>query len=367
MGCACSDTGTIGSGSISDPLEIVVYPPSVNGGTSTSTTTTTTTTGCPPTGTCCRGYGLLDTLANFTVVHAPLSVANSTMQAQDAFCAIEVGHWLYFPALGPFGYPFGILQVTGISGNQISYRNINIAQNTAIVAGTKFFPGPPDRFVAACQNIQNTCCPPADGVADGQFFVCSGGTLKPYSGGGMVGRNAIVSYYGNPLTNGAVSASNTGYLFNATSGWYGWALCQGGIVNIPAAFQASVGAATFTTPDLRDKWLAGAGGAYSPAATFGEATHILTVAELPAGNLDLSGVTISAVGDHTHSIPQDADIADTQAGTGADRVEAATTPLSSGPGGAHTHTLGGTIPLGSGTAHENRPPSMANWWVIRVW
>jgi microcystin-dependent protein len=309
---------------------------------------------------------LLDTLANFTVVHAPLSLSNSTMQAQDAFCSIEVGHWLYFPALGPTGFPFGILQVVGISGNQISYRNINIAQNTSIVVGTKFFPGPPDRFVSACQNIQNTCCPPADGVADGQFFVCSGGTLKPYSGGGMVGRNAIVSYYGNPLTNGAVSASNTGYLFNATSGWYGWALCQGGIVNIPASFQASVGAATFTTPDLRDKWLAGAGSTYAPAATFGEATHVLTVAELPAGNLDLTGLSITG-GGHEHSYVHDGGYKDITSGGPEQVAEVQNDNTPTTGGGAHTHTLAGTVPLGSGTAHENRPPSMANWWVIRVW
>lgn len=183
----------------------------------------------------------------------------------------------------------------------------------------------------------------------------------------MVGRNAIVSYYGNPLTNGAVSASNTGYLFNATSGWYGWALCQGGIVNIPASFQASVGAATFTTPDLRDKWLAGAGSTYAPGATFGEATHVLTVAELPAGNLDLSGVTTDTEPAHQHSYETDPGTRTVASGAGEDVAEVQDDAGATGFAGAHSHALVGSIPLGSGTAHENRPPSMANWWVIRVW
>lgn len=50
----------------------------------------------------------------------------------------------------------------------------------------------------------------------------------------------------------------------------GWALCDGGVHN------------GVQTPDLRDMFIVGAGSSYSIGATGGEASHTLTVAEMPS-------------------------------------------------------------------------------------
>ncbi|WP_050769607.1 hypothetical protein [Thermosinus carboxydivorans] len=54
----------------------------------------------------------------------------------------------------------------------------------------------------------------------------------------------------------------------------GWVLCDGKTRNHPEG-------GTFTPPDLRDRFIAGAGGSYAVGATGGEAFHTLTVAEMP--------------------------------------------------------------------------------------
>ena len=68
----------------------------------------------------------------------------------------------------------------------------------------------------------------------------------------------------------------------------GWLLCDG----------------SNGTPDLRDRFIVGAGSTYSPKATGGEATHKLTIAEMPSHNhnLSLSGLTASSAGGHIHSV-----------------------------------------------------------------
>lgn len=101
----------------------------------------------------------------------------------------------------------------------------------------------------------------------------------------------------------------------------GWALCDG----------------TNSTPDLRNRFIVGAGSTYAVNDTGGEATHVLTTAEMPA---------------HTHNIHK-------SSGAG---LEAGL------DGGTNcTNYSGGYIEsTGGDTAHENRPPYFALAYIMKV-
>lgn len=127
------------------------------------------------------------------------------------------------------------------------------------------------------------------------------------------------------------------------------------------AGQAAPAADSFRVPKADSLFPIAASGTVLPFTTGGSTT--ITQANLPAVNLDLTGLSTSNPGDHTHDALQDNDTAETAAGTGAPRVEASTGPETSGPGGAHTHTITGTLPLGgSGTAY--RPPYLSIYFII---
>lgn len=65
---------------------------------------------------------------------------------------------------------------------------------------------------------------------------------------------------------------------------------------VGTTFGAGDGVATFNIPNCVDRFLVGAGGLYSVGATGGEATHVLTVAEMPAHNHPISSATYPALG-----------------------------------------------------------------------
>lgn len=110
------------------------------------------------------------------------------------------------------------------------------------------------------------------------------------------------------MWSGAVSAIPTG-----------WKLCDG----------------QNGTPDLRDRFIVGAGGAYNPADTGGEAAHTLTVDEIPS---------------HDHSTT----------GTQEDMLGGPAFRYSATPSGARTGFTGG------GQAHENRPPYYALAFIMLI-
>jgi len=98
---------------------------------------------------------------------------------------------------------------------------------------------------------------------------------------------------------------------------------------------------TIQTPDMCDKFLVGAGGYYGIGNTGGEATHALTIAELAAHNHTV-GVTLYKA-DGTNSIPRAGD------------QEASTMQK--------TYT---SSEVGSGSAHENRPPYYAVAYLMKL-
>ena len=143
-------------------------------------------------------------------------------------------------------------------------------------------------------------------------------------------------------------------------------LWSGASTNIPSGWHLCDG--SNGTPDLRDKFIIGAGNKYSVGATGGEETHTLTVNEMPSHTHSLSNVRTSSSGAHSHTIKKERNggsyggsifalkNADTENGT-----------ASTNSGGSHTHTLSGTIgSTGSGEAFSIMPPYYSLCYIMKL-
>lgn len=186
---------------------------------------------------------------------------------------------------------------------------------------------------------------------------------------------------------------------------------SGAVVAIPTGWNLCDG--TNGTPNLKGKFILGAGGDYSPGDTGGEATHVLTEAEMPihshditvsgeshthtgssgsAGTHSHSGTAASA-GAHTHDYedyiwpgpPGSGGKYDNSSGIESAEANIARRTAS---GGAHTHTISTNSTgshshsininnfththtataenTGSGTAHNNLPPYYALCYIMKL-
>ena len=108
--------------------------------------------------------------------------------------------------------------------------------------------------------------------------------------------------------------------------WYGTS------ANVPTGWHICDG--TTGTPDLRDKFVVGAGSTYAKGATGGEATHTLTVGEMPS---------------HTHRYS-------VKGGSGSEQG-----------GGSGGYDIEGTTgSTGGGAAHNNLPPYHALYYIMKI-
>lgn len=147
----------------------------------------------------------------------------------------------------------------------------------------------------------------------------------------------------------------------------GWLLCDG----------------NNGTPDLRDRFIVGAGKDYNVGNTGGEVNHILTINEMPSHNhtLNLSGLTTNETGGHTHAIKNYSNEntfymfmanGGVNASDGSTRIVTANINDSGSnritSEGSHTHTITGSGTIestGSGSSHENRPPYYALCFIMK--
>ena len=148
---------------------------------------------------------------------------------------------------------------------------------------------------------------------------------------------------------------------------------SGAVGSIPAGWKLCNG--SNSTPDLRDRFIVGSGtdsgGTHDIGDSGGANSLALSEANLPSHSHSFSGSTGSA-GSHTHSVTDPGhthtttgqsygDSGDGVVATGSydaafSNINSATTGISIGSAGAHTHSVSGTVGnTGSGTAIDNRP------------
>lgn len=124
---------------------------------------------------------------------------------------------------------------------------------------------------------------------------------------------------------------------------------SGSVLSIPAEWSLCDG--TNGTPDLRGRFIVGAGGAYAPAATGGAATDNITTSS--DGSHNHSGatggtsLTVDQMPAHTHNVGyrgsnasssgSDTDFVTEQ---GSPNLDGQVATSSAGSGNAHTHTIG---------------------------
>lgn len=152
----------------------------------------------------------------------------------------------------------------------------------------------------------------------------------------------------------------------------GWALCDG----------------TNGTPNLRDRFVVGAGTSYAVGDTGGAASVTLDSTQIPSHTHTITATASSdSQGAHTHTINDPGHIhrsfgsgafngggdggAYGQNGTGygARDLQSNTTGITINSAGAHTHniTVSATASsTGGGLAHENRPPYYALAYIMKV-
>lgn len=129
------------------------------------------------------------------------------------------------------------------------------------------------------------------------------------------------------------------------------------------------------TPDLRNRFVIGAGNNYEINEVGGTDSVKLTISNLPSHNhsasLNLSGLTTNSAGAHTHpvykymttrQVSMDETLGAYSYGYGTVNI-----PTS----GAHTHTISGsgTVSIGntgSGEAFDNMPPYYALCYIMKI-
>lgn len=227
----------------------------------------------------------------------------------------------------------------------------------------------------------------------------------PKSGGTMSGAIAMGGQpvSGLPAPAAADHATRKSYVDQAVDGVIAGAIPAGVIVmwsgsvaSIPGGWLLCDGSGG--TPDLRDRFIVGAGGDLAPGATGGAASVALSAAQLPSHSHGSGSLSAGYGGSHTHgagSLATDSPgshmhtyqrlVRGNMAAGATDGPygvnEFVSSPLNTSSNGAHTHSISGstasggghshsisgsTSATGSGSAHENRPPYYALAYIMKA-
>jgi len=162
----------------------------------------------------------------------------------------------------------------------------------------------------------------------GNVTIPSGGTTALYCDGAGAGA-AVINVTPPGVPSGAILA---------------W---SGSIATIPAGFVICDG--TNSTPDLRDRFIVGAGTTYAVDATGGANTVTLATTEIPGHTHTVSGTTASD-GAHTHNVSGNTsntgahthNVSGNTSNTGAHTHSGSTSNT-----GAHTHSISGSQDRGT--------------------
>ena len=160
---------------------------------------------------------------------------------------------------------------------------------------------------------------------------------------------------------GGVAVTATAAQINTPIPIGGIIIWSGSAAAIPTGWLLCNGASG--TPDLRNRFVVGAGSTYAVAATGGAATVTLTTGQLPPHTHTFSGTT-NTTGAHTHSGGVSNTGIYSQVGNATQNLHPVIT--ATGSAGDHAHTFSGTTgSIGSGTAHENLPPYYALCYIMK--
>jgi hypothetical protein len=177
------------------------------------------------------------------------------------------------------------------------------------------------------------------------------------AGSGGTGVNAAGTA-GNVLTSNGSAWISSGAAYVPSGGIIMW---SGSIASIPAGWYLCDG--LNSTPDLRDRFVVGAGTTYAVAATGGSPNAIVV-----AHDHTFSGTT-AAVGNHQHTInstggaPIRINLNDDGRFTGDTGTDCGTTASA----GAHDHTYSGTTASnGSSATNANLPPYYALAYIMKA-
>lgn len=159
------------------------------------------------------------------------------------------------------------------------------------------------------------------------------------------------SLHGSMIEDGTIGASklegNAAVPSGAIMMW------SGQIANIPSGWYLCDG--NNGTPDLRNRFIVGAGSSYGVGATGGAASVTLTTDQIPAH-------THGSAGGHSHSYQSVSPTGASGNYAGDYGRHIASLPASStGVAGGHTHSS-----VGGGNSHENRPPYYALAFIMKV-
>ena len=231
----------------------------------------------------------------------------------------------------------GLASILSAKARQTLYIGLTVGNTSGEIAPRQTILPVPYALVAA-----DVASASGDLNVAGQLSATSAETAGMLEAASLsVSGNASVA--GNVTVNGAVSGYGTApvgciILWSGAANKIpeGWALCNG----------------QNGTPDLRNRFIVGAGGEYQVNATGGEKTHTLTANEMPR---------------HSHEWVGDDQISGIEPGSSTPlrltttRYDAA----SSLSGSWYSHVYG-TSSTGGSAAHENRPPYYALAFIMRV-
>lgn len=172
-------------------------------------------------------------------------------------------------------------------------------------------------------------------------------SLETTANSALSAANAALTAANTALTNAntALSTANAALAAATTAIPSGTImLWSGSIISIPAGYVLCNG--LNSTPDLRDRFIVGAGSTYNPGNTGGANSVSLTSSQLPPHTHTVNGQTGGDNNDHSNN---------TRFAGGDKGVSESGFFFSINSGSA-----------GSGTAHENRPPYYALCYIMKT-
>lgn len=146
-------------------------------------------------------------------------------------------------------------------------------------------------------------------------------------------------------------------------------LWSGSTVTIPSGWVICDG--LNSTPDLRDRFVVGAGSTYAVDATGGSSTTTLAEANLPAHTHDAGtlGGTTNTTGSHSHTQRYGPSGGSSTTISGSTTRSGSANANTTASSGNHSHTLtvtGSTASAGSGTSFDNKPPYYALAYIMKT-